>query len=150
MIIDHIDHSERYYGLGDGIRLALEYLKQTNFSGVEHGDYALDGENMFAKVRCMASRRPEDARWEAHREYADVHYLVEGQEKMGYASAARVQSAGPYDVKKDVYFLAAEGDFFDVPKGYFVLFAPEEIHMPALAQPIPSRIKRVIIKVKMS
>jgi beta-galactosidase beta subunit len=38
-----------------------------------------------------------------------VHYLVEGQEKMGYASAARVQSAGPYDVKTEGFF-KSQGD----------------------------------------
>ncbi len=147
MIIDHIDNAQKYYALGDGIRHALEYLKQTDFTTVEHGDYALDGGNVFVKVRRMQSRLPEEAQWEAHQKYADVHFLAEGQEKIGFSHAALMTHSSEYNKEKDICHLDGDGDLITLHPGFFIVFFPGEIHLPAITPSgHPREIKKVIVK----
>ena len=133
MIVDHIEHAALYYSLGPRIAAALTYLAQTDFSLLPDGRCELDGDRLFAIVQRYRTKPAADARWEAHRQYVDVQYVAAGVERMGWAALYDGMTlAVPYDPVKDVVFFDAAGQFFDVPAGRFVIFAPHDVHAPGL------------------
>ena len=65
---------------------ALEYLKKTDFSKLEDGRYEIEGDRIYATVSRYQSKPWNECRPEAHRRYADVQYMAEGQELIGWCA----------------------------------------------------------------
>ena len=134
MILDEIARAEAYRGLGPGIAMALDYLARTDFTKLADGRYGLEGERVFALVQRYVPRKLAEAKWEAHRKYVDVQYVVQGAERMGYlwwTPGLSVSQA--YDAPKDVIFYAAQGGMWlDVRAGQFVIFGPRDVHAPGI------------------
>ena len=81
MIKDTLKNSEFYYGLGERFQKAFEYLKTTNLSEKENGKYEIDGENIYVSVQDYNTKPEEEGKFEAHKKYADIQFIVKGQEK---------------------------------------------------------------------
>lgn len=148
MIIDQIENADCYYGVHPGIQKALEYLAETDFSTMEPGRQVIDGERIYASVDAYETKPRETARWEAHRRYIDVQYVVSGTEVMGYAPIQDLQVTDDYDAAKDCMRLAGKGDFVTVPAGTFIIFFPQDGHMPCLAVDSPAPVRKVVVKVE--
>jgi len=149
MIIDHIDNAHMYYGLGPRLEQALKYLAQTDLEAAAIERYDLDGDNLFALVQEYETKRREDGFWEAHRQYADVQYLVSGTEHMGVAPIADLEMDGEYDPEKDFSKLIGEGTFCTMKPGTFVILFPQDAHMPGMAVDEPAPAKKAVVKVKL-
>ena len=148
MVIDEIKNASLYFGMGKGIERALRYLKETDFSKMEPGRYELDGSNIYAMVNCYQTKREEESSWEAHRKYIDVQFIVEGAERMGYANLNKMKVSQEYNSENDFLILKGEGNFFTVPERTFVIFGPEDVHMPNLAIGKPQQVKKIVVKIK--
>jgi YhcH/YjgK/YiaL family protein len=148
MVIDKITNAQLYYGLGKRITLALKYLKETDFSGIEPGRYEIDGSNVYALVQVYESKLPDTGKWEGHRKYIDIQYVAEGSELIGYANIERMKTICGYDEEKDFILFEGKGDFLSVPAGTFALLWPHDVHMPGIAADIPRTVKKVIVKVR--
>ena len=48
----------------------------------EKGCHPIDGERLFVNVVEYETTRPENRFWEAHRNYLDVHLMLDGQEQI--------------------------------------------------------------------
>ena len=148
MVIDQLQNASQYYGLGGRIEQALRYLQSTDFSQVAPGRYELDGANLFALVQEYDSKPKEKGFWEAHRQYMDVQYVFRGEELIGYANLAHLQT-GEYDESRDFLPLQGEGEFMRVRAGGFMILAPQDAHMPGIASGEPSAVKKVVVKVRL-
>jgi len=146
MIIDQLKNAN-LYSKDKALAKALEYLTQTDFKTLAVGRYELDGTKRFALVQEPLTRTLEGALFEAHRKYIDVQYIVDGIEQMGYAPINTLQGATPYDESKEAEMLRGAGDTLTVRPGMFVVFFPEDAHMPCLAVGQPAKVKRVVVKV---
>ncbi|OPZ30925.1 MAG: Toxin-antitoxin biofilm protein TabA [Lentisphaerae bacterium ADurb.BinA184] len=147
MIIDALRNAAQYHGLGRGLRMALDYLAETDFSTVEPGRYELDGDRVYALVQRYDTKPRGTGVWEAHQHYIDVQYVADGAETMGYANVAGLTVTQPYLAGKDCVLLAGEGSFLAAPAGTFVVFFPEDAHMPCLADGKPQPVCKVVVKV---
>ena len=78
MIIDKLKNAQNYYALGENFKKAFEYLKNNDLSMLKNGRYEIDGENIFVSVQDYETKQPEEGRWEAHRKYADIQFLIKG------------------------------------------------------------------------
>ena len=85
MIIDQIKNSSLYFGVNKGLTTAFHYLQNTDLSKIEPGRYEIDGSNVYALVQQYETKAKEKGRWEAHRRYMDVQYLVRGVELFGFS-----------------------------------------------------------------
>lgn len=148
MIIDQIRNSGQYACLGAGFAQGLAYLQQTDFSALAAGRYALDGDRLYALVQDYDSRPAAQGRWEAHRLYADIQYVLAGQECIGYADTATL-AAQPYDAEKDVLFLDGSGNMLTLKPGMFMILLPQDAHMPCLAVDAPEPVRKVVVKVRL-
>lgn len=147
MIVDNLKNAHLYYGISERVKLGLEFLKNTDLKALKVGKYEIDGKNVYAVVSTHEGRNVDDGKWEAHKNYMDIQFIVEGIEKMGYSHIANMKVIKEYNEEKDVYFLDGNGDFITVKENNFALFMPEDVHMPNISQVIPQHIKKVVVKV---
>lgn len=147
MIIDKLSNKKCYYGLGERIKKAFEYLDSIDPQSIEKGKYLIDGENIYASVQEYDTKLPEDGRWEAHKRYIDIQYIVKGEEKMGYTNVNNIKTTVEYDASKDIFFGEGKGDLFLVKEGNFAIFYPEDAHMPCICNEKPESLKKIVLKI---
>ncbi len=147
MIIDHIKKASCYSGVNPGIRKALDYLAGKDFSTLAPGRYDIEGDRLFALVQRYDTKPREQGVWEAHRRYIDVQFVAGGVESMGYAPIASLTVTQPYAADNDYVLLAGTGDFVTAAAGTFVIFFPDDAHMPCLACGAPQAVCKVVVKV---
>ncbi len=145
MIVDELRNAHLYRGLSSRIALAFDYLCSTDLASLPPGNYEID-ETMHARVLAYPSRAPDDGVWEAHRQFLDLQYMVDGVERIRYAPVSRL-TPGDYDEAKDFLRLDGEGDAVTVPAGSFMLLWPSDGHMPCLAVGDPAPVKKVVVKI---
>jgi YhcH/YjgK/YiaL family protein len=146
MIIDRIGNAHLCFALHPKFKHAFEYVDQIDINAIPVGRHEIDGEAMYALVQEYNSKLKEEGKWEAHRRYIDLQYMVKGAEGIGYANIHHLQQ-GEYDTAKDFLPLQGEGDLITVRSGSFVLLFPEDAHMPGMAVGNPAPVKKIVLKI---
>jgi YhcH/YjgK/YiaL family protein len=147
MIFDTLDNHARYVGLGYNLPAAMKFLLENDLTSLPPGRMDLNGDNLYVLVQEYNTKPAEQGMWEAHRKYIDVQYMVSGQERMGVANL-RTMQLGEYVTEKDFQPMSGRGNHLDVFAGSFVIFFPEDAHMPGLCVNAPESVKKVVLKVK--
>ena len=148
MIIDRIENAALYFPLHPKFKQAFEHIAQLDIHKTPAGRYEVDGDAMYVLVQEYDTKLKEAGKWEAHRRYIDLQYVVRGAEGMGYANIHHLQQ-GEYEAAKDFLPLFGEGDLVKLKSGCFVLLFPEDAHMPSMAIGNPEPAKKVVIKIAM-
>lgn len=150
MIYDRLKNAQQYYLLGEKMKKGFEFLMNSDLLNLPDGRYEIDGNEIYANVQSLTTKNKEDKKWEVHRDYIDIQYVIKGEESMGYGILEDFKEIIiPYDKQKDVEFLNGDKfNFVDVQQGDFVVFYPNDVHAPMLAIDDPKEIKKVIVKIK--
>lgn len=132
----------------------FDYLQNTDLAKLEAGTYDVlpDGE-AFAIVSEYTPKEPDSCRFEAHRRYIDLQYLISGSERMGIARPEAMTVETPY--VDDIEFYTpdgVEGALYDMatPADFFVFF-PDDPHRPSMKADgdVPGApVKKVVVKIK--
>ena len=85
---------------------------------------------------------------EAHRDYLDIQYIVEGEEVIGWAPLETLTLSGEFNTAKDKGMYAGPVDMVRVGEGYCYVVFPEDAHMPHLCTVDPKEIKKLVLKLK--
>ncbi len=149
MIYDKLNNCEQYYSLNEKFKKAFEFLKNTDLVNLDEGSYEIDGKNIYANVQSVDLKPIEQKKWEVHRKYIDIQYVITQKEKMGYGILEDFNKIiEKYDEDRDVEFLDGEKyNFINVDGGYFVIFYPNDVHAPMLRVDKQEKIKKVIVKI---
>ncbi len=147
MIIDQISNAYLYTSLSPEIKRAFDYIQGTDLLTLRVGEHELDGRNFYVVVQQHNTKLPDQGRWEAHRRYIDLHYMVQGTERIGYAPLSRMKQ-GAYDGIKDFLALSGTGDFMTLKSGDFMLLWNDEGHMPGMAVDSPSMVNKIVVKIR--
>ena len=149
MIFDKLKNAAIYYPMHSGFKKGFEFLIDSDLRALEEGKYDIDSDNIFASVQSLTTKPVKDQKWEVHRRYIDIQYLIYGVERMHYGNLADFDFAHTqYDREKDIQFL--DGRVYNavnLQKGDFVIFYPHDVHAPMLSVVSPQDIKKVIVKV---
>lgn len=130
---------------------AFRYLKTTDLTELAPGTYVIDSGNVVATVSRLLPKTKEDVNWEAHRNFNDLQYIIEGKAQMGIAAIddPKASVKTPYDNKADVtVFSVNDGAYYDAAPGTFFIFLPKDIHRPAFRAADADTIKKIVIKVR--
>jgi YhcH/YjgK/YiaL family protein len=148
MIIDHIKNAPLYFGVHERLAAGLRWLQAQDAAKLTTGRHELDGSNLFVLVSKYETKPKDQGKWEAHKRYFDIQYLIEGREVIGYAELGGCK-LGTYDEAKDFQPIEeAPGDFLTLRPGMFMILAPQDAHMPGLAaMRSPERVKKAVVKV---
>ncbi len=130
---------------------AFNYLKSTDLRNLAPGQYNIDSGNVYAIVSKVMPMEKDSVKWEAHRNFNDLQYIIEGNAKMGVASYADSNAVAdiPYDSKTDNANFNLTGEkYYDASPQEFFIFTPNEIHRPAFKGDNNDSVKRIVIKVR--
>lgn len=149
MIYDRLNNCKQYFSLNEKFEKAFKFLVETDLKSIKDGSYEIDGKEIYANIQSLKTKAIADKKWEVHRKYIDIQYVISGREKMGYGILGDFKKVEiPYDEQKDIEFLNGEKfNFVDVSEGDFVIFYPNDVHAPMLAYQEPLDIKKVIVKI---
>ena len=151
MVIDTLKNCEKYYAFGENFRKAFEFLKKNDISKMELGKHQIDGDNVYILVQEYTSKTIDNCGLESHKIYADVHYVKEGFEYLGYAPIERVSAPTiEYDPKADATFYEKECAFFLLQAGDIAIVFPHDAHMPQKRALVPTYVRKACVKVKVS
>ena len=151
MIIDTLDNAAAYEALGPGFTKAFDYLRSGRAATDPLGSHELDGKDIYVSIDEYNSKPIEQGRFEAHRKYADVQYIVTGRERIGFAPIDDVEPTDAYDDERDVAFYKGEGAMLNVPAGTFTVFLPQDAHMPCItADGKPEPVRKAVVKVRIN
>ncbi len=85
---------------------------------------------------------------EAHRDYLDIQYIVEGEETVGWAPLETLTLQGEFDTVKDKGMYAGDVDFMRIGQGYCYVVFPEDAHMPGVHLEEAKAYKKLVMKLK--
>ena len=148
MIYDKLENLGLYSCLGEKMEMAIHYLLNTDFTHMKAGKYELMGKDVYAIVNEYQTKPIDEVKWEAHKIYADIQFVVSGAEKMGFSSLDKVQTTDTYFEEKDIEFFSGEGNYVNVAAGEICIFFPHDVHRPSIAIENPIAVKKIVIKVK--
>lgn len=145
--VDVAEFYKQYHACPDVWKSVFQFLKQ-DLSALEVGKYPLSGDLAFAMVSEYQTKLPENAKWEAHRKYIDLQYVISGEEKMGIHPLVKAVNPQEYNETKDLIFYGDnDGEYFVANAQAFFLFFPSDLHRPALMVDEPAPVKKVVVKI---
>lgn len=148
MIIDRIENSELYLNLGKRIARAFNYINSTDFSRTEPGRYEVENEDIFVVVNEYETKDINDSALEAHRKYIDIQYMYSGVELIGVAPLVNQTPVKKYNEEKDCVFFNEETSLIKMTGGMFAIFFPGDLHMPGVKANGLSKVKKIVVKVR--
>ena len=146
MIIDHLDHADRYVALGSAFKQTFDFLRASDLETLAEGRHSLAGDDLFAVVQRYATKPLSEGFWEAHRRYIDLQFIARGTERIGYAPLRRM-TLESHDASRDLSLLRGKGDFLTLTDGCFMILWPEDAHMPGLQTGRSGPVLKIVFKI---
>jgi YhcH/YjgK/YiaL family protein len=146
MITDVLSRASTYSALGPAFQQAFAFLARGDLGQLAAGRYEIDGSRVYALVQEYDTKAAADGKWEAHRKYLDLQYIVSGAERFGFSPAGAME-AGPYDEAKDMERPIGDGGFLELRAGQFMILWPGEAHMPGMAIAEPVHVRKIVVKI---
>jgi YhcH/YjgK/YiaL family protein len=150
MITDTLAQYRRYINLSPRFAAAFEFLAKLPASQPD-GRCDIDGGNCFALVQSYTTKPLAQAKFEAHRQYTDIQFILAGRETLLWSPlAALTQVTEPYAAERDIAFFAnpAQWTPINLSAGQFAIFFPEDGHAPGIAVAGSETVRKVVIKVR--
>ena len=150
MIIDKLQNCALYFSVNEKFEKAFAFIKKAVAEELPAGKYEIDGKELYASVLEYNSKAKADAKFEGHRKYIDIQYILSGEELMELSSPSHTQAITEYSEEKDVAFFADHTAPTQsvVHAGEFGIFFPADIHKPGLAaNNTPSALKKILVKI---
>ncbi len=146
MIFDILANAHRYLDLHEGFAQAFTFLRRADLHELPEDTYEIDGDRVYAMVAKEAGRRRDEALLESHKKYIDIQLVLAGRDEMGWKTTSLcTQPAAAYDPATDLQFFADRPDaWLPTPSGFFVIFFPEDAHMPLIST---GPIHKVVVKI---
>lgn len=129
---------------------AFTFLKTSDLSKLEAKRYDIDGDNLYATISDYITKNPETANFEAHRKYIDIQYIISGKEIMNAVPLSSVNEIiTPYDDSKDIEFMSVtKFDNHKADPSNFFIFFPDQAHRTQLKDGNNSKVRKVVIKLR--
>ena len=130
------------------IEKALAYVRE-NGAVLADGKTFLNGDKLYVSIQSYKTKARGDCKYEAHRRYIDIQYIIEGREIIAVTDAAGLRERAPYSEEKDVVFFEDDkkGTEFELHAGDYVVVFPEDVHMPKVCAGEPSDVKKAVVKI---
>lgn len=147
MIISNLQNSSRVESLHPLFKKLFDYVKTHDLLHTECGRIELDGDNLFINNSNPTCVTADQQVLEVHRDYIDVHILLEGQETVGWKALEDLtQETKAYEKEGDCALYAdPPTTYVTLQPGQFLIVYPEDPHAPIIGE---GKIRKLIGKVK--
>jgi len=150
VVVSDLDHIDHQIASPPGFRKAVAFLRSPGLHQLPDGRVEIDGNRVFALIQRYETVVTDAPKFEYHRKYIDVQFIVSGEEVIGWAPVARMSVTDAYDADKDVCFgTVAKGTWTPLylRAGLLAVLWPEDGHAPKLAGGASSSVMKIVVKV---
>ena len=150
MIVTDLRHIEQQAGMTRALQKAIEFLRLHDLKNLPDGRVEIDGDRVFALVQRYETIMADAPKFECHRKYLDVQFIVSGEEVIGWAPSERMTITEAYEADKDICFgTVPAGKWTPVylRAGELAVLWPEDGHAPKLTSRVPSPVMKIVVKV---
>jgi YhcH/YjgK/YiaL family protein len=140
--ISYFDNKERWDS-------AFSFLKNNNLSILEARRHDINGNALYVSITDYLTKNREDAKFEAHRKYIDIQYVVSGEEFIGISPITQKDSVlQAYDAGRDIEFMTVkqESEKHANPGNFFIFF-PGDAHRPGLKSDSTASVRKIVVKI---
>jgi YhcH/YjgK/YiaL family protein len=139
--------------LTNRINYAIDYVKKQNLNDLPIGKYGVDEQSYFT-VQEYTTRKEEKSKFESHKNYVDVHLMINGMEKIKVTSCDNLTLDTAYDEDSDAALWVASDNTSNVMEmvlgsGSYVVLYPEHVHMPGLVVNEEIKVRKVVVKIEL-
>jgi len=127
---------------------AFAFLENHDLNKLAPGKYPIDGDNVYASVTYDSTKDYDKSRWESHKKYIDLQYVISGEEKIGVAPVSVLTVTEPYSEEKDLAHYSGTGKIYDAKPGTFFFFFPGTAHRPNITTGGNKPDRKIVIKIK--
>ncbi|MBI5034766.1 MAG: YhcH/YjgK/YiaL family protein [Chloroflexi bacterium] len=151
MIITDLEHAHEQIAPTPSFEKALAFLRRNDLATLPDGNIEIDGKRVFAMVQSyetFASDAP--FKFEAHRAYIDIQYIVAGAESIGWTPTECIAFNTPYDSTNDIHFGVAPTESMmtvSLQQGQLAVFYPSDGHAPRHSFGAVMPVKKIVVKV---
>lgn len=122
---------------------------------IENQNYekSIFDDNLFIISQNINLKDSKDGIYESHKEYFDIHYIVDGEEKIEFISLSNDLIAYESNKENDYYLYKTDKMSHDIvlKKGNSVIFSFNEIHkVGILTSSSTKSVNKIVIKIKES
>ena len=127
----------------------LEFLSRDDLAAIECGRHDIVGDEVFANVMEFTTVPAAEKNYEAHRRYADIHYVISGVERLAVAPIDEVEPVCDFNEEDDfgLYANPAREAWVTLHEGDIVVTPPEDAHKPGCCEDAPAPLKKICVKV---
>jgi len=137
---------------GTRFAAAFAWLASTDLAALEPGRYDIAGDDVFANVMATTTVAASEKSYEAHRAYADIHCVIEGEERIGIAPIGACAALQEFDEDADFCLYSypdADASWVVLRAGEFCMTPPADAHKPACCGTAgPAPLRKVCVKVR--
>lgn len=146
MVLDSLENLKNYEGLNPHFSKVISFIENSDLTTLPLGRNEICGDLVYANVMEAKPKTKEEAFIEIHRKYIDIQIPISHDEIMGYTPIAELPSADFSDADDVAIYPVGmpARDYFNVHKGEFTIFFPQDGHAPAITA---TPLKKVVIKV---
>ncbi len=145
MVLGTLDQSARIESLHPAFPQVFDYIKRHNLLDAPLERIVLDGDRLYIN-NVEATLVPQaDQPLEAHRQYLDIHVILDGVERFGWCDLAEAGTPRkPYDAEGDfMLFDRPATSYLDLTPGQFAIVWPEDAHAPIIGE---GKVRKLIVK----
>ena len=137
-----------YRGIHPNLDLALEHITPEFLSSLGEERVELKGEEVYCTKFTYETVPEEEAFFEAHRLYLDIHLMLSGSERVELAPPAGLTQ---FDHQDDFYAYHGEGRHSVIlSPGSFLVVFPDDAHKIKMQVDGPSTVSKAVFKVKIN
>ena len=151
MIFDTMENCERYYGVNPNFEKGFNFIRKAVKENLPKGKYEINGKDVYASVQEYDTKPVENCKFEGHRNYIDIQFIISGTEIMDSADIYKAQLNSVYNDEKDVEFYAPVDNAcrLVVEEGEYAIFMPNDIHRPGIApNNVGAPTKKIVVKIR--
>lgn len=136
-------------GLSPVLIKTLTALRQYDLPALTLGRHEIEGDKIFMDVMTLTTVLAETQHAKLHHNYADIHLLISGEERIDYGMPGDWQSELPYDDAQDTHrvSISHHRQTLAMFPGAYALFFPHEPHKTGCQLNAPTPIKKAVVRV---
>ena len=148
MIYTKKKNLSRYLGQSKSLDAAIRAILHSDPEQLSMGRNDIDGDNAFVNRFDYDTVPQEQALWEGHIAYGDVHVLLGGHEKIGVSNVERLSETVRKEQEDFVGFQGPVETWFTMTPEDVLIVYPEDIHMVKVADGDTAHVRKCCYKFK--
>lgn len=152
MLVCHRKDLAEQVKLDEKMQMAVDFLQREDLNQIPNGRIDLAGDQVYVRVMEYETVPFEALKFEAHRKYIDIHYVVSGQEAIWCLNTRKFSSTDEYNAEKDVIHGEPRNDEelskIVLTPGDLAICYPKDAHAPkGMIGSSLVTLKKIVVKI---